>query len=148
MAWIVILPEQPSARNPAVAIHGRTRIPIEKRLEERLRALLRQVRANAQHKRQSNSGASTDPTSKLTERQLQIAGMVKNGDSNKAIANSLDLSVGTVKVHLHRIFEALGVASRMQLAMRINGETAHGETRAQNHIVSRKPARRLRLRRI
>jgi DNA-binding NarL/FixJ family response regulator len=55
--------------------------------------------------------------SSLTDRQREIAEMVALGASNKIIARQLGLSVGTVKVHLHRIFRVLGVNNRVQLAM-------------------------------
>ena len=43
--------------------------------------------------------------------------MAKEGASNKIIARSLGLTVGTVKVHMHRIFRVLQIQNRVQLAM-------------------------------
>jgi ATP/maltotriose-dependent transcriptional regulator MalT len=51
----------------------------------------------------------------LTNRQLQIAVLVCEGLSNKLIAHKLKLSEGTIKSHLHSIFDKLGVQSRMSL---------------------------------
>jgi DNA-binding CsgD family transcriptional regulator len=51
----------------------------------------------------------------LTKRQQQIVMMVSNGLSNKGVGRRLDLSEGTVKVHLHNIFRKLGVNNRTAL---------------------------------
>ena len=45
----------------------------------------------------------------LTAREYEIAGLVAQGLSNKHIARALDISEGTVKIHLHNMFEKLGV---------------------------------------
>jgi len=52
----------------------------------------------------------------LTSREIEIVDMVGEGLHNKEIAERLFISEGTVKVHLHRIFEKLKVDSRMGLA--------------------------------
>jgi DNA-binding NarL/FixJ family response regulator len=51
----------------------------------------------------------------LTNRERQIALLVGDGCSNKDIARRLDLSEGTVKIHLHHIFQKLGVTTRAGL---------------------------------
>src|SRR4029077_15506109 len=49
----------------------------------------------------------------LTERERQIAGLVSEGLSNKGIGRVLNITDGTIKVHLHSIFpEATGRCSR------------------------------------
>lgn len=58
--------------------------------------------------------ASSDAP-RLTHREEQIARLVRNGLSNKAIARDLELSQPTVKTHLLRIFRKLGVSSRTEL---------------------------------
>lgn len=52
----------------------------------------------------------------LTLRQKQIVGMLKIGSSNREIAQVLGLAEGTVKVHLHRIYQRAGVSNRTELA--------------------------------
>ena len=52
----------------------------------------------------------------LTPREIEIVRMVTDGLRNKVIAERLYLSEGTVKVHLHHIYEKLKVNSRLQLA--------------------------------
>jgi len=53
----------------------------------------------------------------LTQRQREVAEMVGQGASNKLIARALDISDRTVKAHLTAIFEKLGLADRLQLAL-------------------------------
>jgi two-component system, NarL family, nitrate/nitrite response regulator NarL len=52
----------------------------------------------------------------LTARQRQIALLVCNGLSNKQLGQQLDLTEGTVKVHLHKIYRKLGVRNRAALS--------------------------------
>ncbi|MBB3260121.1 DNA-binding CsgD family transcriptional regulator [Paraburkholderia bannensis] len=52
---------------------------------------------------------------RLTHREEQIARLVRDGLSNKAIARDLALSQPTVKTHLLRMFRKLGVSSRTEL---------------------------------
>jgi DNA-binding NarL/FixJ family response regulator len=51
----------------------------------------------------------------LTPREIEIARMVARGLRNKTVAEMLFVSEGTVKTHLHSIFEKLGVRSRAEL---------------------------------
>jgi len=51
----------------------------------------------------------------LTAREIEITRMVAAGRPNKAIAEALHIGEGTVKTHLHHIFEKLHVESRAQL---------------------------------
>ena len=50
----------------------------------------------------------------LTERQAQVLALLARGLSNRDIAARLDLSEGTVKIHVTAILKALGVSSRTQ----------------------------------
>lgn len=52
----------------------------------------------------------------LTARQQQIAQLVAEGETNRAIAERLHISEHTVEHHLSGIFERLGLKSRTQLA--------------------------------
>jgi VCBS repeat-containing protein len=52
----------------------------------------------------------------LTHRERQIARLVCDGLSNKDIARQLNVSRGTVKVHLHNIFQKLEISNRTVLA--------------------------------
>jgi len=53
----------------------------------------------------------------LTRREIEIVRLVANGLRNKEIAEWLFISEGTVKVHLHKVYEKLQVDSRLQLTL-------------------------------
>ena len=50
----------------------------------------------------------------LTDRQSQVLALMVRGLSNRDIAEQLELSEGTVKIHATAIFKTLGVSSRTQ----------------------------------
>ncbi len=50
----------------------------------------------------------------LTPRELAALRLLANGESNKEIATSLEISERTVKSHLAHLFEKLGVTSRTE----------------------------------
>lgn len=54
---------------------------------------------------------------KLTEREIEVAHFIAQGLRNKEIAYRAKISQGTVKMHLHNIYEKLGVGSRTELAL-------------------------------
>lgn len=64
--------------------------------------------------RGSGSG-NADQT--LTPREVEMVRMVAQGLRNKVIAERLSISEGTVKVHLHNIYEKLGVDGRLELVL-------------------------------
>ena len=53
----------------------------------------------------------------LTPRELQIVRLVASGLHNKEIADKLTISEGTVKIHLHHIYEKLHVDGRLELTL-------------------------------
>lgn len=53
----------------------------------------------------------------LTGRELEILAQISLGRTNAEIAESLYLSVGTVKTHVHRVISKLGVSDRTQAAV-------------------------------
>jgi ATP/maltotriose-dependent transcriptional regulator MalT len=52
----------------------------------------------------------------LTRSEAAVLGLVDSGLSNREIATTLSISVGTVKCHLHRVYEKLQVRNRTQAA--------------------------------
>jgi two-component system nitrate/nitrite response regulator NarP len=62
---------------------------------------------------------SARPPAKLTEREVEVAQFVAQGLRNKEIAARAKISEGTVKMHLHNIYEKLGVGSRTELALHV-----------------------------
>ena len=57
----------------------------------------------------------------LTEREHDVARAIGRGLSNAEIAAVLHLSVPTVKAHVSRIFDKLGVTNRVQIAISVLG---------------------------
>jgi DNA-binding NarL/FixJ family response regulator len=55
----------------------------------------------------------------LTARQLEVARLLAQGCTNKAIAGMLATSEGTVKVHIAAIFRALNVSNRTEAVLAI-----------------------------
>src|SRR5215813_4281060 len=53
----------------------------------------------------------------LTRRELQVIGAILEGQTNKDIAATFSISQCTVKHHLTRIFDKLGVSNRLELAL-------------------------------
>jgi DNA-binding NarL/FixJ family response regulator len=53
---------------------------------------------------------------RLTGREQEIAMLVADGLSNKAIGRRLGVSDGTVRIHLHNVFRKTGVKNRTELA--------------------------------
>ena len=52
----------------------------------------------------------------LSTREREVMDLVAGGLSNKEVAAKLNLTEGTVKIHLHSIFNKTGVANRTALA--------------------------------
>jgi DNA-binding NarL/FixJ family response regulator len=55
----------------------------------------------------------------LTARQLEVARLLAQGSTNKAIAGMLDMSESTVKVHIAAIFRVFGVTNRTEAVLAI-----------------------------
>jgi two-component system nitrate/nitrite response regulator NarP len=64
-----------------------------------------------------DSRAQPSPSETLTQREKAIVSLVARGLRNKEVASELDLTEGTVKVYLYRIYEKLGVTNRTELAL-------------------------------
>ncbi|MCK9466425.1 MAG: two-component system response regulator NarL [Thiopseudomonas sp.] len=61
-----------------------------------------------------------EPVSKpidLTRREKDVLELIAKGQSNKLIARNLDISEGTVKVHVKRVLHKLGLNSRTEAAI-------------------------------
>ena len=57
------------------------------------------------------------PFGTLTPRERDVLALIAQGESNKRIAATLNLSIGTVKGYVSAIFEKLGVEDRTQAAL-------------------------------
>jgi two-component system, NarL family, nitrate/nitrite response regulator NarL len=64
-----------------------------------------------------NGTVQGDHVNGLSDREMQILGYLTSGAQNKQIANDLQISDGTVKVHLKAILKKIGVQNRTQAAL-------------------------------
>jgi DNA-binding NarL/FixJ family response regulator len=55
----------------------------------------------------------------ITKTEQKVVELVLMGLSNKRIAKELGIVEGTVKLHLNRIFRKFGVATRVQLVLKV-----------------------------
>jgi two-component system nitrate/nitrite response regulator NarL len=65
----------------------------------------------------------------LTSREREIVLALAEGLSNKKVGRRLNISEGTVKVHLHNIYNKLGVKNRTALAVLAFTEIASARQR-------------------
>jgi DNA-binding NarL/FixJ family response regulator len=61
--------------------------------------------------------AKREAAGALTPREIEIVQLVAQGLRNKVIADRLSISEGTVKIHLHNIYEKIGVDGRLELVL-------------------------------
>jgi two-component system, NarL family, nitrate/nitrite response regulator NarL len=109
----------------ALAAAGAYSVILKDQEPEILVQTLRQVAAGARQlplpsSEEAVSRVKTAMTEKdlaaLTERERQIMRLVSKGLSNKEIGRRLNVSAGTIKVHLHHIFQKLDISNRTSLA--------------------------------
>jgi DNA-binding CsgD family transcriptional regulator len=116
-SWLFVLSAKDNAPQTASAFIDGKAIEISRHHQQRLHEILREIRETADRPDIPASPATLGCGS-LTPRQLQIAGMVRDGFSNKIIARDLGLTAGTIKAHLHRIYRVMKIANRVELAIR------------------------------
>lgn len=58
----------------------------------------------------------------LTRRERDVVSLVCQGHANKEIARKLSISDGTVKQHVHAVYQKLGVRGRARLIAVISSE--------------------------
>ncbi len=80
------------------------------------RALAELVATGARPRRLSVSGRDS-----LTPSELRVAGLAAEGETNREIAQRLFVTQKTVETHLGHIFRKLGLESRSQLALALQG---------------------------
>ena len=66
-------------------------------------------------RRALDATGSAPPEPSLTPRELELVRMVAQGLRNRQIAERLQITEGTVKVHLHNIYDKLGLDGRLAL---------------------------------
>lgn len=64
-----------------------------------------------------SSSAAVDPATLLSHREREVYELLCAGVSNAQIARRLFIAEGTVKAHVHHVFDKLGIRSRSALAL-------------------------------
>lgn len=67
--------------------------------------------------RSLQSPTDANPIEKLTQREIEILKYIAAGKSNKAIGNALDITEGTVKVHVKNMLKKLQLKTRVEAAV-------------------------------
>lgn len=65
----------------------------------------------------ARSDGGQDRLAALSQRERAVMDQVVQGLRNREIAATLGIAEGTVKVHLHKVYEKLGVGSRTELVI-------------------------------
>jgi DNA-binding NarL/FixJ family response regulator len=71
---------------------------------------------------QERKGVETELEGMLTPRELQIVRLVALRMDNQQIAEKLAISVGTVKIHLHHVYDKLNLQGRHDLQLFLRGK--------------------------
>lgn len=87
--------------------------------------IIRQLsRQNSVHGSRSDNPSESEKQqllARLTKRELDVAEMITQGQGNRNIAESLNISERTVKAHLTSIFRKLSVHDRLHLVLLLKG---------------------------
>ena len=90
-------------------------------LDQAISVALEEAKATVAHPASEAGGAV------LTARESEVAGLIADGSSNKAIAAKLVIAQRTVEAHVEHILDKLGFSSRAQIAAWVV-ETSSAET--------------------
>jgi two-component system, NarL family, nitrate/nitrite response regulator NarL len=91
---------------PEVLIHDLRQVAAGRRLS---------IRASQPREARTATDTSEKALALLTKRERQITKLVSAGLPNKEVGRQLNLTAGTIKVHLHNIFSKLSIKNRTAL---------------------------------
>ena len=122
-----------AALSDAIAAYVRIGAP-----RDAARARARQRAAG--RRRRAPTERATCGWESLTGAELRVAGQVARGLTNRAVAESMNLSRHTIDFHLRRTFRKLGVRSRVQLTRLVLeqqiGGLGRSESRTSDHAIA------------
>ena len=97
---------------------------LTERFEEVAMLLLKAMDAlmKALERRKTPKGRTVLPYSHLSRREIEVMGLAVEGLSNKEIADRLNISIRTVKSHIHTILSKTGISNRLKLAAVVREE--------------------------
>ncbi len=85
--------------------------------KELIGSLTRLVQGESGISKSASKSPSANPFADLTPRELEILRHVAEGQSNKGIGRALEITDGTVKLHVKSILRKLGARSRVEAAV-------------------------------
>jgi DNA-binding NarL/FixJ family response regulator len=109
---ILKVPGGPSA--PDVIVHLLQPLDREGRLARELERLGVGPAAHPADRPMAPSEDGSGSAAPLTPRERDVLGRVAEGLQNKEIAQKLDISVATVRNHVHNLLDKLGVHSKLE----------------------------------
>lgn len=81
-----------------------------------------EMRARVEEAPAARQAGAQDLRRTLTVRETEIVRMITQGLRNKVIAERLSISEGTVKIHLHNVYDKLGLDGRLELMLHAQKE--------------------------
>jgi DNA-binding NarL/FixJ family response regulator len=97
---------------------------------ERIARLVRMVGDEDLAQAVGHAISNEDPRRRLSPREREVYELLRQGLSNQQIAELLFISVSTVKLHAHHVYDKVGVRSRTALAVQAALERADQATSA------------------
>jgi len=73
----------------------------------------------------------------MTKRERQVIDLIADSATNKEIAEKLNLSLFTVKSHVHNILEKLAISKRVQIAKHVHLSESYKTTMAITSFISK-----------
>ena len=113
--WVHAISTELALQAMSLGIRGilRKTLPIE----TLMRCLMRVHEGELWFEKALTDSIMTARRYSLTRREGQLVALLSQGMKNKEIATALNISEGTVKVYLSRLFQKLGVKDRFELAL-------------------------------
>lgn len=100
------------AQVPKHELHSPLIIETQKRLRKHP---LRQSHPPQPHKANAGNSLSSEP---LTEKEKEVMSLIAQGLTNKEIAEAMQISLNTLKVHIRNLYGKMGVENRQQALLK------------------------------
>lgn len=113
--WVHAISTELALQSMSLGVRGilRRTLPVE----TLVRCLMRVNEGELWFEKALTDSIMTARSYSLTRREGQLVALLSQGLKNKEIATALNISEGTVKVYMSRLFQKLGVKDRFELAL-------------------------------
>lgn len=124
--WTVVTSLMRAPRQPSFSTHDlrtlRVVEPLTRRIaelhwrtDERLKTATQMEDGKEVLRRTVQDALAARDMPPLTPRELQVVGLVLEGHSSESIANLLDISAGTVRIHRKNVYAKMRISSQREL---------------------------------